>query len=255
MTLVARDEEDRLPRALESVRFADEVVVVVDAASADRTAEVARSLGARVVVEPWGGFGTQKNLAAGLARGPWILSLDADEAVTPALAREISGRLARSREAPGEPVAFRLPIALEFLGRELRFGRDAVVKRVRLYDKRHARFSDDAVHERVLVDGPVGRLSGTVRHLSYRDLGHYLGKLDLYTTLAAGAKASAGRGAPRFLLPRVLWELFDRAVLHLGVLDGVAGLTYAALSAGNALVKYEKLRELETGVRLGAEIR
>lgn len=250
---MARDEEDRLPRTLESVRFADETVVVVDDSTTDRTAEVARSLGARVLVVPWMGFGPQKNLAADEARGPWVLSLDADETVSPPLAREVEARLSRARLGGGGPVAYRVPIALEFLGKELRYGRDAVVKRVRLYDKGKARFSEDPVHERVVVDGEVGRLRGTVRHRSYRDLAHYLDKLDLYTSLAASAKGAAGRGAPRLLTARVLWELFDRAVLHLGVLDGVPGLTYAALSAGNTLVKYAKLREAAGGLPMGAE--
>lgn len=247
VTLIARDEEDRLPDTLASVAFADEVVVVVDAASSDRTEEVARASGARVVVRTFDGFGTQKNAAADLTLHPWILNVDADEVVSPELAVEIRARLSEVAKAPPPemPVAFRIPIRLEFLGRTLHFGRDTVVRPVRLYHRDHARFSPDAIHERVLATGHVDSLDETILHRSYRDLSHYLVKLDRYTTLAAEAKRAAGLERTAFLPLRVAWEFFDRAVLRLGFLDGTAGLTFAALSAGNTLLKYLKLQELE----------
>ena len=256
VTLIARDEEDRLPDTLASVAFADEVVVVVDAASTDRTEEIACASGSRVLVRTFDGFGSQKNAAADLATSPWILSVDADEVVSQRLAVEIRARLQELTLAPpssGTPVAFRIPIHLEFLGRMLRFGRDTVVRPVRLYRKDCARFSPDAIHEKVLATGPVDSLDETILHRSYRDLSHYLAKLDRYTTLAAGAKRAAGRERTPFLPLRVAWDFFDRAVLRLGFLDGTAGLTFAALSAGNTLLKYLKLRELELEARGDAE--
>ena len=247
VTIIARDEEDRLGDALASVAFADEVVVVVDQASADRTEEIARAFGARVFVRRFDGFGDQKNAAQDEARGPWILSLDADEIVSPQLAVEIRARLlelAREEsDAPGV-VAFRIPILLEFLGRPLRFGRDTIVRPVRLYHKGHARFSRDPIHERVIVRGRLDAFDESILHHSYRDLTHYLEMLDLYTTLAAESKRSAGRSGPRFLPLRVAWEFVDRAFLRLAVLDGAPGLTFAALSAANTLLKYLKLAEL-----------
>lgn len=249
VTVIARDEEDRLPEVLSASAFADEQVVVVDAASRDRTEALARASGARVVVRVFDGFGAQKNAAAEAASFPWVLSLDADEVVTPALAREIRERLDAPDVAegrPGAPVAFRFPIRLELLGKQLRFGRDTVVRPVRLYRKERARFNAAAVHERLEVDGEVGELRGAARHRSYRDLTHYLAKLDAYTTLAADAKRREGRRSPGVLLPlRVSWDFLDRALLRLGVLDGVPGLVWAALSASSTLVKYLKLRELE----------
>lgn len=249
VTVIARDEEDRLPEVLAASAFADEQVVVVDAASRDRTEALAREWGARVVVRPFDGFGAQKNAAAAAAAGPWVLSLDADEVVSPALAREIRERLDApdvSAGLPGAPVAFRFPIRLEFLGKELRFGRDTVSRPARLYRKERARFDAAAVHERLEVDGPVGELRGAARHRSYRDLTHYLAKLDAYTTLSAEAKRRDGRRSPGALLPlRVSWDFFERAVLRLGFLDGVPGLVWAALNASSTLVKYLKLRELE----------
>ena len=246
VSLIARDEEDRLPMALEAVSFADEIVVVVDAATTDRTAEIAEAAGARVLIRTFDGFGLQKNAAAALATHRWVLSIDADEIVSPALALEIRSRLAALESETNPPAAFRIPIRLEFLGRELHFGRDTVV-------------------------GPplrplIGAVSGTpsrevnwqtsqnrevLLHRSYRDLAHYLDKLDRYTTLAAEAKWAARKGIMPFLPVRVAWEFFDRAFLRLGFLDGTAGLTFAALSSANTLLKYLKLRELERAIGRG----
>jgi len=251
VTLIARDEEDRLPSALDSVAWADEIVVVVDAATQDHTAEIAAAAGARVLVRVFDGFGTQKNAAAALASNRWVLSIDADEIVSPALALEIRARLAETIGERNPPAAFRLPIRLEFLGRELHFGRDTVVRPARLYDRTRARFSEDPVHEKVLADGPVDALDESILHRSYRDLAHYLEKLDRYTTLAAEAKWAARKGVMPFLPVRVAWEIFDRAFLRLGILDGTAGLTFAALSAANTLLKYVKLRELERAIARG----
>jgi glycosyltransferase involved in cell wall biosynthesis len=250
VTIIARDEEDRLADALASVAFADEVVVVVDQASTDRTEEIARASGARVFVRPFEGFGDQKNAAQEAAHGPWILSLDADEIVSPQLSLEIRTRLLElAREEDGTPsvIAFRIPILLEFLGRPLRFGRDTIVRPIRLYHKDQARFSLDPIHEKVLVRGKVDAFDESILHHSYRDLTHYLEKLDLYTTLAAESKRSAGRSGPRFLPLRVAWEFVDRAILRLAILDGAPGLTFAVLSATNTLLKYLKLAELAEG--------
>ena len=251
ITLIARDEEDRLPAALASVAWADEIVVVVDAATTDRTAAIAEAAGARVLVRTFDGFGTQKNAAAALASHRWILSIDADEIVSTRLALEIRARLATIATEKSPPAAFRIPIRLEFLGRELHFGRDTVVRPARLYDRERARFSEDPVHEKVLTEGPTEALDEPILHRSYRDLAHYLEKLDRYTTLAAEAKWAARKGVMPFLPLRVAWEFFDRAILRLGILDGTAGLTFAVLSAANTLLKYLKLRELEDAIATG----
>ncbi len=250
-TLIARDEEDRLPAALASVAFADERVVVVDSLTTDRTEEIARAAGARVFVRPFDGFGRQKNAAAALASHRWILSIDADEIVSPKLAVEIRACLAATASETNPPAAFRVPIRLEFLGRELRFGRDTVVRPARLYDRARARFSDDPVHEKILATGRLESLEESVLHRSYRDLAHYLEKLDLYTTLAAESKWAAGKVGGGFLPGRVLWEFFDRAFLRLAFLDGSAGLTFATLSSASTLLKYLKLRELERAIARG----
>ena len=251
VTLVARDEEDRLAGALASVAFADEHIVVVDAASTDRTEEVARKAGARVLVRPFDGLGRQKNAAAALASNKWILSIDADEIVSVKLALEIRACLAAAASETSPPAAFRMPIRLEFLGRELHFGRDTVVRPARLYDRTRARFSDEPVHEKILAAGPVESLDESVLRRSYRDLADYLEKVDRYTTFAAEAKWKAGKAGRGFPSARLLWEFFDRTFLRLGFLDGSAGLTFAALSSANTLLKYLKLRELEGAIARG----
>lgn len=239
--MIARDEEDRLPATLASVAFAGEVVVLVDSATTDRTEEVARAAGARVLTSPFDGFGRLKNRALAAASRPWILSLDADEAVTPPLREEIC----RLVENEPDLDAYRVPIQLEFMGRALRFGRDTVVTPLRLFRKERARFSDDPVHERLIFAGPSGTLRGSVRHRSYRDLGHYMEKLDRYTTLAALSKSQRGKRFHAAAIPfRAVWEFLDRAVLRLGFLDGLPGLSYAALSSASTYVKYAKLVEL-----------
>jgi glycosyltransferase involved in cell wall biosynthesis len=251
VTLIARDEEGRLPDALASVAFADERIVVVDSLTTDRTEEIARAAGARVLVRPFDGFGRQKNAAAALASHRWILSIDADEIVSPKLAVEIRASLAATASETNPPAAFRVPIRLEFLGRELRFGRDTVVRPARLYDRARARFSDDLVHEKILATGRLESLEESILHRSYRDLAHYLEKLDRHTTLSAEAKWAAGMAGGSFLPARVLWEFFDRAFLRLAFLDGSAGLTFATLSSASTLLKYLKLRELERAIARG----
>ncbi len=224
----------------------------MDQASTDRTEEIATEFGAKVVVRRFDGFGDQKNAAQESALGPWILSLDADEIVSPGLAIEIRTRLlelAKEQDGAPEVIAFRIPILLEFLGRPLRFGRDTIVRPIRLYHRHHARFSRDPIHEKVLARGRLDAFDESILHHSYRDLTHYLEKLNLYTTLAAESKRSSGRSGPRFLPLRVAWEFIDRAFFRLAILDGAPGLTFAALSASSTLLKYLKLVELseETG--------
>jgi glycosyltransferase involved in cell wall biosynthesis len=247
VTIIARDEKDRLPGALASAAFADEILVVVDAASVDGTEGVARAAGARVLVRAFDGFGPQKNAAADAASAPWILNLDADEIVSSTLAAEIRETISRESAA----AAFRIPIHLEFLGRALRFGRHTVSAPVRLYRRDRARFSGDALHEKILHEGPAPRLRGRIVHRSYRDLSHYLEKFDRYTTLGAAARFADGKAPSRFPVLRFAFDVFDRAVLRLGLLDGVPGLTFAVLSAGNTYFRNRKLEERYR--RAGAE--
>ncbi len=255
VTLIARDEEDRLPAALEAVAFAEEIVVVVDAATTDRTAEIAEAAGARVLVRAFDGFGAQKNAAAALASNRWVLSIDADEIVSPALALEIRARLATVaiREGPAgrvpDPDPSRVPRARAALrprhrrpaGAPLRPHARAVLGGSRAREGRRGRPRRGArrVHPPPLVprSRPLPRQARS-----------------LHDPRGRGEDGRRARGARPFLPVRVVWEFLDRAFLRLGVLDGTAGLTFAALSASNTLLKYLKLRELERAVARGERL-
>ncbi len=240
--LIAKNEEQDLPGALESLSgLAGEVVVVVDSASGDRTEELALRSGARTLRRPFDHYAGQKQAALERATGEWVLSLDADERVTPELRGEILRELPRADGVSG----FEIPFQVHFMGRRLRFGGLGAERHLRLFLRSRGRFAGGLLHEGVKVEGPVRRLRGAIRHEPYRDLSEYLDKLDAYTTLAARKRFAEGlRAGPwrHLLLP---WEFFARAVLRLGLLDGGPGLVWAGLSAFHSWLKYAKLAEME----------
>lgn len=226
---------DQLGACLDSLGFADEIVIV-DSGSRDGTLEFAQSRGVRVVHQDWLGFGPQKQVATEQARHPWVLSIDADERVTPALRESIERALAKP-----DFRAYQFPRCNRFMGRYLRHGEGYPDWSLRLFDRRHGRWSDDTVHERVLTLGPVGRLQGDLLHESAETLDSYLAKQNRYTTLAAeailrqGAEASAAR---MLLSPLVRFVKFY--LLRKGFLDGVPGLVHTLIGCQNSFVKYAK---------------
>ncbi|MDQ6949926.1 MAG: glycosyltransferase family 2 protein, partial [Actinomycetota bacterium] len=161
VVIITKDEEGRIERCLETVRWAAEVIVV-DAYSGDRTVELAKRMGARVFQREWAGYSVQKNFAIAQATQPWILSLDADEQVSPALANEIQARLPLARE-----VAFTVPVPLYFLGRKLGYYFRRSAGYVRLFRRDRGGFNDALVHETVQVSGPIGELKAPLLHDSY----------------------------------------------------------------------------------------
>lgn len=240
VVLIARDAAALLPACLASAAFADEIVVV-DSGSADGTAEAARAAGARVVQQDWLGFGRQKQYAVEQARNDWVLCLDADERLTPELAASIRGAL----QAPVAPV-YRMARRNRFLGRWLRHGEGYPDWSLRLFDRRHARWSDDAVHEKLLHAASPALLAGDLLHDSADDLGRYLDKQNRYTALAAQQLFERGRRAglaELVLSPLVRFLKFY--VLRLGFLDGVPGLVHIAIGCANSFLKYAKLIELQ----------
>src|SRR5438105_13470205 len=180
VALVTRNEAERLRACLESVAWADEIVVV-DAESEDKTATIAREFTDQVVVRPWPGYAAQKNAALDLATGRWALSLDADEVVSPELAADI--RRVIAAEAPAEGYA--VPRRNIFWGRWVRHGGLYPDWQVRLFRRGRGRFVERAVHESVTIDGAVGRLRGHLEHRSYRDVADFLARADRYASLAA----------------------------------------------------------------------
>ena len=187
-TIITRNESANIDAAIESVAWADEIVVV-DAESTDDTAERARRHRARVEVRPWPGFSAQKNHAASLASNDWILSIDADERVTPELADEIKALLASEPPQRG----YRLPRISWYLGRWIR-GTDWYPDyQLRLYDRRAGEWTERRVHESVSLRSEPGRLTRDLQHFPYRDMSHHLQTIDRYTTLAAEQMVADGR--------------------------------------------------------------
>lgn len=171
------NEEDRLPRCLRSLEWAEEVVVV-DSGSTDGTVAVARELGARVVEHPWEGYSRQKEFALTQCRCEWALWLDADEEVSPKLGRSFRALFAAGPPAPSGFVMARRTV---YLGKPLRFGGWYPDWKVRLFRKDRARFDGRSVHESAVVDGTVERVEGDLLHYSYRDLSHHMEKINVST--------------------------------------------------------------------------
>ncbi len=239
LCVITRDAAGELADCLGSARFAGDIVVV-DSGSRDDTVEIARRFGARVIEHAFDGFGRQKNVAVALAANDWVLCLDADERVTPRLATSIEAAIAQPRAA-----AYSMARRNRFLGRWLAHGEGYPDWNVRLFDRRRARWSDDAVHEHVVTDGGIARLEGDLLHQSAESLDAYLAKQNRYTTLQAQAMHARGErvSAARLVLsPLVRFLRFY--VVRLGFLDGVAGLTHIAIGAFASFMKYAKLRAL-----------
>jgi glycosyltransferase involved in cell wall biosynthesis len=240
--LITYNTGEQLAPCLRSLAFADEIVVV-DSGSDDATRDVARQHGARVVEEPWRGFGPQKRFAVSLARNHWVLCVDADEEITPPLAEAIANVLAEPRH-----IGYRMSRANRFMGRYLRHGEGFPDWSLRLFDRRHAQWSDDAVHEKVVATGPVARLpeQAMLMHHSAESLATYLDKQNRYTSLQADALFRAGERANvwRLLMSPAL-RFVKFYVIRLGFLDGLAGLVHIAIGCFNSFAKYAKLRALQ----------
>jgi glycosyltransferase involved in cell wall biosynthesis len=247
LIMITRNAGGQLRAALESASFADEVVIV-DSGSDDDTVQIAASFGALVIHQSWLGYGPQKQFAVGRAKHDWVLCLDADERVTPGLAQSLVAAVAQPRAS-----AYRMARRNRFLGRWLAHGEGYPDWSVRFFDRRRARWSDDAVHERVICDGPVATLSGDLLHESAESLETYLAKQNRYTTLQAERMLGQGRRASIALLlgsPIVRFVKFY--VVRLGFLDGIAGLVHIAIGCGNSFTKHAKLFALERATRQAA---
>jgi glycosyltransferase involved in cell wall biosynthesis len=242
VTIITKNEAADIGDALASVAWADEIVVV-DSESDDETVAIAKRFTDRVVVRPWPGYVAQKNYAASIASNDWILSLDADERVTPALAGEIRALLSA---APRES-AFRIPRVTWHLGRWIRTTDWYPDFQTRLYDRRAAKWTGRYVHESVAVDGETGRLRGELQHYAYRDIADHLETIDRYTTYAARQMHEDGRRAGiAQLVGHPPLAFLRNYVARRGILDGGPGLIVSALNSYYVFLKFAKLRELQT---------
>lgn len=239
--VITKDAGATIRRCLESLRWTDEIVVV-DSGSTDDTVAVCLELGARVhETADWPGYGPQKNRALALARGEWIVSLDADEWVSPALREEIDRVIA----APDAKAAYAIPRRSSFCGRFMRHSGWWPDYVLRLYRRGAARFSDDRVHERLIVDGPKGRLCEPILHEAITDLDQMLTKMNQYSSASARMRHEEGRrGSLASALAHGGWTFFRTYVLRLGFLDGKEGFMLAVANAEGSYYRYLKLMML-----------
>jgi hypothetical protein len=240
VAIITRNAATQLERCLASVAFADEVVVV-DSGSSDGTAELAAGRGARVLHKEWLGFGAQKQFAVEAASHDWVLCLDADECLSPELRDSIIAELKVPRG-----LVYAMPRRNRFLGRWLKHGEGYPDWSVRLFHRRHARWGQEAVHEKVVTAAQILRLRGDLLHDSAETLEKYLEKQNRYTSLQAESLRAAGHRASALRLvisPSLRFVKFY--LLRLGFLDGVPGLVHITLGCMNSFNKYAKLKALE----------
>ena len=239
VTVIAWNEEERLRACLESVAFADEIVVV-DAESSDKTASLAREFTDKVWVRPWPGFAAQKNFALDQATGQWVLSLDADERVTP----ELAARIRSIVTAEGPVAGYLIPRRNIFWGAWVRHGGLYPDYQLRLFRRGAGRFAENAVHESMRVDGPVQTLAEPLLHQSYRDLEDFVRRSNRYSTLAAADWLRRGRAVSvSGLIMKPLGRFLSMYIMRRGFLDGWRGLVLAVLYAEYVFLRMAKAWE------------
>lgn len=237
-TIITLNEERNIARAIESLRSTDEILIV-DSGSADRTVELAQKLGARVIEAAWPGYAAQKNWAAEQAANDWILSLDADEALSEALEAEIWNL----KKSGPRYDAYTMPRLARYLGRWILHSGWYPDRKVRLYHRARATWVGDFVHESVVVDGRVGHLESNILHFTCDSISEHIKTMDRYTTLAAQEIAARKLPVPLTrLIAAPAWAFLKTYFLQRGFLDGLEGLTIAYMAAFYTFLKYSKAR-------------
>lgn len=236
--LITHNEAENIVDCLASVAFADEWIVL-DSGSTDDTVALARAAGARVEVSAdWPGFGPQKNRALELATGDWVFSIDADERVTPELAREIQAVVA----GEGALTGYTVPRLSSFCGRFIRHSGWWPDRVLRLFRRGSARFSDAIVHEKVVPQESPGKLQAPLLHYTYPDLESALTKMNRYSSDAARAMYDRGkRTSLPGILGRSVWTFIRIYGLRRGFLDGRHGVLLAVVAAMGSFSRYAKL--------------
>jgi glycosyltransferase involved in cell wall biosynthesis len=246
--LITRNEEANLRDCLTSLGGLAQQVVVVDTASTDGTIVIAQEFGA-TIAQPadWPGFGPQKNRALDLATGDWVLSLDADERLTPELRSEIAAVLAN----PGDTTCFAIPRLSWYCGRFIRHSGWNPDYVDRLFQRGTARFSDDLVHERLIPSGSVVKLKNQMLHYSFMNYSQVLEKIDRYSSASAKqAFAKGKRSSPLAAIGHGAWSFFRTYFIRLGFLDGPQGFSLALANAQGSYYRYMKICELAKASRV-----
>ncbi len=239
-TIITLNEERNVARAIESLRCADEILIL-DSGSADRTVELAENLGARVIEAGWRGYAAQKNWAAEQASNDWILSVDADEALSEALEAEIWSL----KKSGPQYDAYTMPRVARYLGRWILHSGWYPDRKVRLYHRDKAKWVGEFVHETVQVNGRLGHLESNILHFTCDSLSEHIKTMDRYTTLAAQELAARKVKIPmsRLILDPA-WGFIRSYFIERGFLDGVEGLTIAHMAAVYTFLKYSKARNM-----------
>lgn len=241
--LITYQEEKRLRKTLEALQWCDEIIVV-DSGSQDQTIQIAESLGAKVFHRPFDGYGEQKYYAVNQAQHDWILALDADEVVLPNLAQEIQALMKREEI---EEAGFLLARTLVFMNRKMRFGGLRGELHLRFFNRQFGNYNLNKVHEKVELQGKVGKLKGEFLHYSYEDLDDYFKRFNHYTTLAAKEKFDQKKRkkiAPFYIALRFPFSFLKLYFIRGLIGDGFPGFIWALCSAFYPVVKYTKLYEM-----------
>lgn len=235
--IITKNEEKNIKICLDSLAWVDEIIVL-DSGSTDSTVSICKQYTGKVYETDWIGFGHQKNRALKYASGDWILSLDADEWITP----ELKDEILRIIQNPGSYEAFDIPRLSSYCGQYIHHSGWRPDYVTRLCRRGKARFSEQIVHEKMIVDGKIGRLSNPIMHTSYKDLEHVLSKLNRYST--DGADLLRNEGKKSSLLKAVshgLWSFLYTYIVRAGFLDGRMGFALAVYNAECTYYKYLKL--------------
>lgn len=242
VAIITMNEEANIRRTLESVRWADEIIVV-DSGSTDRTVEICREFTETVICQDWMGYSKQKNLAIDRTGGDWVLSLDADEPLEPELAEEIRTIIA----SPSAFDGYRIPRKTIFLGKWIRYGGWYPDLNLRLFRKGKGRFRERAVHEAISVEGTVGTTKHAIIHHTYPDITSYMARISAYSSLAVDVMAE--KGISRFktsllnIVARPVLTFVHKYILRLGFLDGKHGLILNLFHSYYVFAKYAKAWE------------
>jgi glycosyltransferase involved in cell wall biosynthesis len=246
--IITYNEELRLEGALKSLAGLASEIIVVDAHSADETVRVARRYTERVFERSWTNFADQKNFGNDKTIHPWILSLDADERVSP----ELRDELLELRKSEPDCDAFSIPRLVFYLGRWIRHSGWYPDRKVRLFRKSRARWEGEFVHEKLAFQGQLRKLNGPIHHFTYRNIADHLTRINRFSDLGAQKLYASGRKPRCYHLLCLPFFRFLRAyLLRGGILDGFAGLVISVLTGYAVFIRYAKLREIwKKGARI-----
>jgi len=241
VVIITYNEEKRLEPALRSVRDIASEIIVVDSFSRDDTVKIAKRFNAKVYKREWKNYADQKNFANDQADYPWILSLDADERLSPELRKEIQELKEKQSEASG----FSMPRQVFYLGRWILHSGWYPDRKIRLFKKDKAFWEGEYVHEKLVIQGNVRKLKGPIYHFSYKDISDHLKRIDQFSSLGAKKLYSAGKKCRWYHLAFLPPFRFMRSFfLKSGILDGYAGFVIAALHSYAVFARYAKLKEI-----------